>query len=57
MIMRHLLQFLALILTFKVFCHFALSLQTIHRCFAVLNWEMANCEYSVDVCVYIINVN
>ena len=34
--------------TFKSFTfkslegHFALSLQTIHRCFAVLNWEMAN---------------
>ena len=38
------LPFLAPILTFKVSCHFALSLQTVHRCFAVLNWEMANCN-------------
>ena len=42
-IMRHLLYFLAPILTLKVSCHFALlSLQAIHKYFAVLNFEMAN---------------
>ena len=40
--MRHLLHFLFPGLTFKVSCHFALSLQAILRCFAVLNREIAN---------------
>ena len=34
--MRNLLYFLAPSLTFKVSCYFALSFQTLHRCFAVL---------------------
>ena len=38
----YLLYFLAPILTFKVSCHFALPIQTIHACFAVFNWEIVN---------------
>ena len=49
-IMTHLLYLLDPILTFKVYCHFALFLQIMHRpgCFAVLTCGMAksNCVLS-----------
>ena len=41
--MRHLSYFLVLILTFEVFCHFTLFLQTIHTGVAVLSEEMVDC--------------
>ena len=43
-VMRDPSYFLALISNLKVYCHFALSTQAIHRRFAVFSWVVASSD-------------